>query len=417
MERLVLEEFNHWWFKNKVDLDLTLSFKRDVFYEVNKHISDRFIISLVGLRRIGKTTLMYQLIQNLIDNSTEPTNIVFFSFDEKSVKLSEVIQSYVDISNKDLRKERVYIFLDEIQKLDNWEDELKKYYDLYPKIKFFISGSESLFIQNKTKETLAGRIIQFTLNPFSFKEYIKFNGVDNKKLYETPIRSLFNKFILRGGFPETFSLKNDIEFREYIRALVVDRIIYKDIPTLFSIDDPSFLIVLLELISTNPGMYIDYESLSRQFGKDRRVIKNYILYLEKSFLITMLGNYRKGAVATLRKRKRVYPTDNALIFLYKKSIDEAFFGRMVETAAINYIKANSFWKNANEIDIVNNDIPIEVKYQEHINSEDFKAIKEFMDKFSIKKGIIITKKDEYEKNVENGKIKLIPVWKWLLNPD
>ena len=417
MERLVLEEFNHWWFKNKVDLDLTLSFKRDVFYEVNKHISDRFIISLVGLRRIGKTTLMYQLIQNLIDNSTEPTNIVFFSFDEKSVKLSEVIQSYVDISNKDLRKERVYIFLDEIQKLDNWEDELKKYYDLYPKIKFFISGSESLFIQNKTKETLAGRIIQFTLNPFSFKEYIKFNGVDNKKLYETPIRSLFNKFILRGGFPETFSLKNDIEFREYIRALVVDRIIYKDIPTLFSIDDPSFLIVLLELISTNPGMYIDYESLSRQFGKDRRVIKNYILYLEKSFLITMLGNYRKGAVATLRKRKRVYPTDNALIFLYKKSIDEAFFGRMVETTAINYIKANSFWKNANEIDIVNNDIPIEVKYQEHINSEDFKAIKEFMDKFSIKKGIIITKKDEYEKNVENGKIKLIPVWKWLLNPD
>ena len=141
MERLVLEEFNHWWFKNKVDPDLTLSFKRDVFYGVNKHINDRFIIALVGLRRIGKTTLMYQLIQNLIDNSTEPTNIVFFSFDEKSVKLSEVIQSYVDISNKDLRKERVYIFLDEIQKLDNWEDELKKYYDLYPKIKRFCACS------------------------------------------------------------------------------------------------------------------------------------------------------------------------------------------------------------------------------------------------------------------------------------
>src|SRR3989338_8965476 len=136
---------------------------------------------------------------------------------------------------------------------------------------------------------------------------------------------------------------------------------------MFSLDDPAFLGVLLELISTNPGMYVDYQSLSRQFEKDRRVIKEYLNYLKESFLITILGNYRKGSITTLRKKKRAYPSDNALIYLYKPRIEEDFFGKMIETLAVNKLKASSFWKNSGEIDIVHEDVPIEVKYQEKIN--------------------------------------------------
>ena len=143
------------------------------------------------------------------------------------------------------------------------------------------------------------------------------------------------------------------------------------------------------------GMYIDYQSLSRQFGKDRRVIKDYISYLQESFLISMLGNYRKGNAATLRKRKRAYPTDNAIIYLYKREIDDAFFGRMVESAAINKAKASTFWKNSNEIDMVCEDVPIEVKYQERIDKNDLKPVEEFMKRFGKKEGVIITKKDEH----------------------
>src|SRR3989338_6091253 len=104
---------------------------------------------------------------------------------------------------------------------------------------------------------------------------------------------------------------------------------------MFKLENPDFLKVLLELISTNPGMYIDYQSLSKQFEKDRRVIKDYINYLEKSFLITLLRNYRKGSITTLRKKKRAYPTDNALIYLYKSKIEENFLGRMAETLTVN----------------------------------------------------------------------------------
>lgn len=416
MERAKLEEFNHWWISGKVDAELALPFKRDIYLEIEKHLDKRFISALVGLRRVGKTTIMYQLIQKLIEEKINKTTILFFSFDEVSVKLNEVLEAYKEIHNKDFREEKIYIFLDEIQKCSGWENELKKYYDLYPKLKFIISGSESLFIRRRTKETLAGRIFEFTLTPFTFREYLRFNKVEESEFkYEIKIKPFFNKFAEKGGFPETFSFETDKDFKEYIRALVVDKIVYKDIPRMFKLEDADFLRVLLELISTNPGMYIDYQSLSKQFEKDRRVIKDYINYLKESFLITLLGNYRKGSITTLRKKKRAYPADNALTYLYKPKIEEGFFGRMIETLAVNKLKASSFWKNGGEIDIVHEGIPIEVKYQEKINSEDFKSIREFMKKFNKKEGLMLTKNEAKEIKFKEGKIKLIPVWKWLLS--
>ncbi len=415
MEKSHLEEFNHWWINKAVDLELALPFKRDKYVRIERHLNKKFIVALVGLRRVGKTTIMYQLIQKLIKEKINPENILFFSFDEILLKLSDVIEAYKEVHRKDFRKEKIYIFLDEIQKCDNWENEIKKYYDLYPKIKFIISGSESLFIKKKTKETLAGRIFEFTLSTFTFNEYLRIHGVKKEQFkYETKIKPFFLKFAEKGGFPETFSFKSDRDFKEYIRALVVDKIVYKDIPKIFKIEDPEFLRILLELIATNPGMYVDYQSLSKQFDKDRRVIKNYLLYLKESFLINMLGNYRKGSITTLRKRKRAYPADNALTYLYKPKIEEHFFGRMVETMVVNKLKAISFWKNRDEIDVVYNDIPIEVKYQENIKDEYFKPLKEFMKKFRKKEGVIITKNQEKEVKFEEGTIKLIPMWKWLL---
>jgi predicted AAA+ superfamily ATPase len=151
MEKAKLEEFNHWWVSEKVDAELALPFKREVYKEINKHMDKRFILALVGLRRVGKTTTMYQLIQNLIGKNVNKTNILFFSFDEISVKLNDVLETYKEIHSKDIRADKIYVFLDEIQKCDGWENELKKYYDLYPKLKFIISGSESLFIRKKNK--------------------------------------------------------------------------------------------------------------------------------------------------------------------------------------------------------------------------------------------------------------------------
>jgi predicted AAA+ superfamily ATPase len=415
MERSKLEEFNQWWLSGRVDPDLALPFKRDNYAEISKAIANRFVIALVGLRRTGKSTTMYQIIDALLKQNVDGANLLFFSFDEETAGLGEVIDLYRDIHGKDFRSERVYVFLDEVQKCAGWENELKKYYDLYPKIKFIVSGSESLFIRKKTKETLAGRLFEFTFATFSFGEYLRFNSIGEKEgRYETKIRPLFINFLEKGGFPESFSMTSDKEFKEYIRALVVDKILYKDIPKTFGIDDPDLLRALLETIATNPGIYIDYLSLSRQFGKDRRVIKSYISYLEQSFLIRILNNYRKNNVSSLRKRKRAYPVDSALIRLYKPTFDRSFFGRIVESVAINASSASYFWRNGIEVDMIRDGVPIEVKYQEQINRGDFKAISEFASKFGAKEGIIVTKSDDRVAKAGNVRIKMIPAWKWLL---
>ncbi|MBS3079933.1 ATP-binding protein [Candidatus Pacearchaeota archaeon] len=415
MERVKLEEFNHWWIEKKVDPELALPFKRESFLEIEKNVHKKFITAIVGLRRVGKTTIIYQIIDKLIKEKIEATNLLFFSFDEVSAKLIEVIEAYKEIHKKNFREEKIYIFLDEIQKCENWENQLKKYYDLYPKLKFVISGSESLFIRKKTKETLAGRMFEFSLYPFNFKEFLKFKGVtENEFKYESRIKPFFIEYIQKGGFPETFSIKSERESKEYIRSIIIDKIVYKDIPFVFKLDDPRFVSILLEIISSNPGMYIDYQSLSKKLGRDRRVIKNYISYIQESFLIRLLGNYRHGSMTTLRKMKRAYPTDNSFINLFSPKIDENLFGRMVETAVINKLHAISFWKNGNEIDVIHDNIPLEVKYQEKINLSDYKSLLEFMKKFKVKKATLITKKEEKDVKVEEGIIKLIPAWKWFL---
>ncbi len=280
MQKQQLEEMNHWWVRQAVDSDLALPFKREAYTAILATLEQRFVIALVGLRRIGKSTILYQLIQELLQQKLPAENLLFFSFDEATATLAEVLQTYQEIHQKDLRQERVYVFFDEIQKQPRWENELKKYYDLYPKLKFIISGSESLFIKKKTKETLAGRIFEYKLTPFTFREYLQLNRIDTR--YESQAVASFKKFLERGGFPETFTLK-DREFREYLRSIVVDKIIYKDIPKMFPLDDPEFLGVLLELVAANPGMYLDYQSLGQQFGKDRRLIKNYF-FLSPIFL-------------------------------------------------------------------------------------------------------------------------------------
>lgn len=416
MEQSRLEEFNHWWIRKDVDIELALPFKRDNYLEIERSLNNKFIIALVGLRRVGKTTTIYQLIQKLIEK-VPVRNVLFFSFDDLSAKLGDVIDKYREVHQIDFREEKVYVFLDEIQKCSNWENDIKRYYDLYPKLKFVISGSESIFIRKKTKETLAGRVFEFRLNTFTFREYLKFNKLNEDEFkYETKIKPFFIKYVERGGFPETFTFQSDREFREYIRSLVIDKIVYKDIPQIFNIQDTEFIRVLLELISMNPGMYIDYQSLSKQYGKDRRVIGDYISYLKDSFLITLLGNYRKGST-TIRKIKRAYPSDNALIFLYKSVIEEDFFGRMVETLAVNKSGTLSFWKNGGEIDIIKDGLPIEVKYKNKFDNKEFKPLVEFMNKFDKDKGIILTKNDERKVKVNGKEIKLIPVWKWLQDCD
>ncbi len=413
MDREKLEEQNSWWFTGKVPEELLHKYRRELFHKLHQSMAKRQMLSIVGLRRTGKTTLMFQLMEKLLVDGIEKTNIIYFNFDEYAESLDDLLKTYREAQKKDFREGKFFVFLDEIQKLENWPNQIKKFYDLYPKIKFVISGSESLFISAKTKETLAGRLYEFVLKPLSFKEYLGIRGFE-LNLPTAKLRSLFLEYLENGGFPEMAG-KHKAEIKEYVKSVVLDKIIFKDIVKLFGVKDTDSLRQLIEIIASNPGIYLEYSSIAKQIGIDRRSVKNYIILLKESFLIKILGNYRKGRAASLRKLKRAYPTDSSIIFLFKPVVDEQFTGRIVETAVINNIKSNSFWKNRHEVDFVVDGVPLEVKYQNKIIDEDYEGVREFMRKFSVDRGVLITKNDEEKIKVPEGKIELIPIWKFLLD--
>ncbi len=174
--REVLEERNPWW-RGPFTLDYH---ERSIYNTLRRYMDQRQVLALTGLRRVGKTTLLLKAAQDAIQEGLDPLDVVYFSFDEfHDTEVREVLRTYERVTERDLRSGPKLVLLDEVQKLDGWSDQVKAIYDTYPDLKILVSGSESLFIRRGSRETLAGRMFEFRVEPLSFKEYLGFLGVDH----------------------------------------------------------------------------------------------------------------------------------------------------------------------------------------------------------------------------------------------
>ena len=406
-------DINPWWKSGEINPEFQIMERRDLFYEISKYLKDRQILSVVGLRRVGKTVLLHHIISSLL-KQVEKEKILYYNFDLlEDVTIEEILNKYSNLLGIDSKKDKIFVFLDEVQKHKEWERELKILYDNYRNIKFFVSGSSSLLIEKKTKESLAGRVYSFEIKPLPFKEYLKLKRTkyDEKKLmlYKDEIDTELKEYMKTGGFPELMDEKDETKIKKYIKELIVDRIAYIDIPKVFEIDEPELLVKLLSMISAKPGMIFDYDSVANDLKRNRKTISNYIFYLEKAFLIKKLYNFSKNLITSEKKLKKIYPSTTALAFLYNADI-----GSTIETLVLQNSEAKFFYKKQDkEVDFVNK-LPIEVKYQENITKQDLKSIKYFMNFFKFKEGVIITKNSEKEEKKETIKTTLIPLWKWIL---
>ncbi len=415
-----LTEMNGWWKTNHVREELLLSYKRRLFFEIKDYIKIRQIIGIIGLRRVGKTTILYQLIEHLIDNGVKPENILFFSFDESIEELKELFDVYQEnIIKKELSKEKIYIFLDEIQKLKNWRDKIKIYYDLYPNIKFFVSGSASLNLIVGAKESLAGRIFYFNLDLLSFREFLELKGKDIKKikeninLWKRELKIELKNYLLR-PFPEIISFNDDIAKR-YIKESVIDKAIFKDLSIMFEIKDIELIDKLIHLIAEKPGLIINLEDISKDFGRSRQVISNYLYYLQFCFVIRSLRNFRGSFKSSSRKLKKYYLSHPCLSLVLASPKE----GELIENLSQFIAKADFFWNEQNkEVDFIifenKKIIPVEVKYIIKVKLKEVNNLLKFMKKYDVKEGIVVTEDYEGEEKIEDKIIKLIPLWKWLL---
>lgn len=406
---------NHWWRDDRVRESLAMGYKRGYFKELTELLDKRQAIVICGLRRTGKSTLMYQLVQHLIEHGTAPTSTMYFSFDKKVAGCKQVLDTYSKIVERDYEKERVFVFLDEIYKLENWHEELKMLYDSLPNVKFVVSGSASLKVEKEARKNLVGRAFYVEVKPLSFGEFfeLKFKKeLKNPKVWEDKLRLNFPVF-LRKAFPELVGWE-DVRAAEYIRELVLDKVIFSDFPSTFKNVDIGLLRTLVDIFFSNPGMYLNIDSLARDLRKSKNDIIFHIRLLEFGYLIRLVGNYRGSKLSSSRKLRRVYPYHPSLISGMFKEVDES---KLVECWVRSHLDAQFYWRSGGkEIDFVHEGVPVEVKYQEKISKADLKNLVEFMRGFRAKKAWVISKNVEDEIRVNNKIVKILPAWRFALQP-
>ncbi len=372
--------------------------KREIFNTLIKKKDQRQIVEILGLRRTGKTTLLFQLINHLKEKSISPKQLWYFTFDEAIYDLDELFTAFKKQTGVDFKKTKVFIFLDEIQKLPDFQSKIKIYYDLYPEIKFFISGSMSLFIRKKAQESLAGRTVQIILKPLSFREFLDFDQkqemIKNPELYWQEIEIAFERYLHR-QFIETIQMDDD-SADEYLKS-ILKKVVFEDIPTLYSVENPSVLFAILNLIATYPGLYLHHETLASDLKISQPTFAKYLTILEEAFLIKILFNFTGNMITSQKKLKRAYLASPSFALSLNPQSDS---GLIVENYYLSQNDVSFFWRDPykHEVDFVaqkdNAPLPIEIKFKKEIRNIDLRNLKLFIRKFKPKEAWILTRNQE-----------------------
>lgn len=398
-----LIDSNPWWDGKFFNISIQ---PREAYGEIEGYMNKKQAIGIYGLRRTGKSFLTYHLIEKLT-KSEDSRSILYFSFDNfHDTNLAELLKLTEELTGKKPK----FIFLDEVQKLDNWAEQVKRVYDFH-QVKLVLTGSEALFLKKTSKESLGGRIFEFEMKPLSFPEYLSFSKIPTDALHSDDVKKALDHYLLTGGFPELVNEKDPFFIRKYLKEGIIDNAIYREIPARFKMDDPSILEKLMNIIIDHPGLLVDKNELSRNLGVFRTTVSKYLFYLESSFLIKSLHNYSANASSSEKKLKKYYPAFTSLGIGLKN--DSTYLGKVVETACVLKTGAKFFWRSPqhDEVDIVLTE-PVhamEVKYREQIGDMD--GIGKFNRKFKAQGGTIITKDSERK---QDG-IAYVPFWKWLLD--
>lgn len=445
----VLSAYNPWWKTGVVNPKLTKTYKRFAFYEAMKRIDQtdiRRTVVLTGTRRVGKTTIQYQMIEALLARGVPPQKIVFISMDHPMLKLSD-FNDILECYHENVYAEQdVYYFFDEIQYAQDWDKWLKTIYDMQPDTQIVATGSASPALVKGNQESGAGRWSVIQVPTMSFYEYCELLNLDRpnlpKNLKVTPllhmsqqertrimmqlskVQNHFTRYLQVGGFPELALADNDIMAQQIMREDVVDKVLKRDLPSLYNIRNATELERIFLYLCNVSSEIVSIEAIAKELsGVSRPTVENYIQYLESANLIYQSWPINMAGKKVLKASPKIYIADaairNAVLMDESMLTDPVQMGKVVETAVYKHVAAFYYQqatsvgyfrggKRGKEIDIVvdypnTNNILIEVKYREGAPISDDDAISELCGEASA--AIVVTKSasDFGVHNTKSGK--------------
>lgn len=324
-----IERSNPWWRGESVggfrNLPRRTHFKR--LYRSVRQTDPRRAVVLMGPRRIGKTVLVYQIIDQLIVDGAARRKIIYLSLHNPIFRLSTLEELLIwSCEWAGVTVEGVTVFFDEIQYLDSWEQQLKALVDTYPSTKFFATGSAAAALHKKSRESGAGRFTDYLLPPLSFYEFIFIKG----ELEKTPkdsidlvkLNSLYLEYLNYGGFPEsiTSQVVRD-EPEQYIGEDILDKVLGRDLPSIYGLSNPNELHRLFAALAYNTSNEVSPESISNEAGVSKGDINKYISFLESAFLIRVVEK-------TDDHLKKFQRRTHFKVVLTNPSLRSAIFGKI-----------------------------------------------------------------------------------------
>lgn len=358
-ERLRYE--NPWWATRQVPQGYGAMTKRlyfSLFYPIVRETNVRRAVVLMGPRRVGKTVMLFHAIQQLIEDKVDPKKIFFVGIDNPiyvQLSLDDILQLCKSAVNQAELK-GCYVFFDEVQYLKDWERHLKVLVDSYPETKFIVSGSAAAALRWHSTESGAGRFTDFMLPPLTFQEYIHLKQLSHLIHNSTidyghkqlpyclthDVKALNKEFVHYlnfGGYPEVvLSEKIQGDMGRYVKSDIVDKVLLRDLPSLFGIKDVQELNRFFTYVAYNTGNEFSYEAMSKESGIQKDTLKKYLQYLEAAFLIKVLNKVDVNAKRLKRVTSfKVYLTNPSLRTALFSPIGEtdSEMGNMVETAVLS----------------------------------------------------------------------------------
>ncbi len=408
-----IKKWNVWW-ETPGSLKKVTGIDRIYLSGLIDSIKTKHIKDVIGVRRSGKTVLIYQIISSLIEKNINPKDILYLNFDDPELlDLEEAIKISLQI-NPDIS----YVFLDEIQNIKNWEKIIRTFYDRNIFKQIFVSGSSASLISRDIGKTLTGRHLTTIVTPFSFKEFLKYHKIINPKQISKRERiiHLLEIYLKSGGFPETINA--DSLTSKSILVELYNDILSRDITSRFNSDSETVKQIGYYLM-TNISSPFSYNSIARALNLHYETVKKYIPYFEEVFLLFKINYFSWKVKTQLKKDIKCYSIDtglrNAISFKFSDDL-----GQLAENAVLIELKRHGedvyFWRGKKEVDFVvkkkdNHLTAINVTYTNKIHKREIESLLEFQQKYKTAKLTIITK--DLEK-YEDG-INYIPLWKWLIS--
>ena len=403
MNNLIINDLvkqNPWWVDPQAKAIDPAKIHRDIFETLKERILHRELItSLVGLRRVGKSTLIPQIIDHLLQAGQSPTTILYFSFEELPEKdAGASLRAIIEYQLKKCPKEKSYLFFDEIQYVDRWNSVLKHYVDHYAQLKFTISGSASL-------------------SPFA--KYLGRKPVDESE-----------EFFASEGFRSRRSVGRRYPDRKVEGASFIASTAHESLAgriqelVLRPMGYGNDITNLLDVLIDHSGQMVEIQNLAHDLHLAQNTVREYLRLLEKTYLVSQNFNLGIGFRTRSVRQRKIYATSvNALVLKTVRGLNSDLWqhnvGSIIETFVYNYLLRKNegeinFWRQRQikEVDFVystpETKLPIEVKYQNHIRPGDLENMLYYCGKEHLKKAMVVTKNEQDTKHINGVKISFTP---------